>query len=96
MALTVRITTDDGQVEEIEFEPGAQISVSEGAKVEIVDSDGRPVELIAEGDDVVVTIAAQQLQIVVIDDISYDGSTQEETYTSRTSRCISRTRRVAR
>ena len=85
MALAIRIVAIDDhgneQVSEIELEPGAQLSVPVGAKVEIVDSDGRPIELIADGDDVVVTIPAERLPIVVIDGISHDGSTQEETYT---------------
>ena len=60
MALTVRITTHDAQgneqVNEMQLEPGAQVPVSEGDRVEIIDSEGWPIGIVAVGDNVVVTI----------------------------------------
>ena len=85
MALAIRIVSvddhGDEQVNELKLEPGAQISVPEGAKVEILDSEGRPVEIIADGDDVVVTIPPERHQVLVIDGISRDDRAEEETYT---------------
>ena len=76
--LTVRITSEDGTVRELELEPGAQIEVAEGDKVEILDSEGRPIEILADGDDVIVTIVAEAQQTVIIDGIVRGGGAAEE------------------
>ena len=76
--LTVRITSEDGTVRELKLEPGAQIEVAEGDKVEILDSEGRPIEILADGDNVIVTIMAEQQQTVIIDGIVRGGGGAEE------------------
>ena len=76
--LTVRITSEDGTVRELKLEPGAQIEVAEGDKVEILDSEGRPIEILADGDDVIVTIVAEAQQTVIIDGIVRGGGAAEE------------------
>ncbi|MCH8990405.1 MAG: hypothetical protein IIA44_01455, partial [Acidobacteria bacterium] len=76
--LTVRITSEDGTVRELKLEPGALIEVSEGDKVEIIDSDGRPIEILADGDNVIVTIVAEVQQTVIIDGIVRGGGGEEE------------------
>ena len=76
--LTVRITSEDGTVRELKLGPGAQIEVAEGDKVEILDSEGRPIEILADGDDVIVTIVAEAQQTVIIDGIVRGGGAAEE------------------
>lgn len=75
MALTVRITTHDAQgneqVNEMQLEPGAQVPVSEGDRVEIIDSEGWPIGIVADGDDVVVTILPETQLAVIIDGVTY-------------------------
>lgn len=75
MALTVRITTHDAQgneqVNEMQLEPGAQVPVSEGDGVEIIDSEGWPTGIVVKGDDVVVTILPETQLVVIIDGVTY-------------------------
>ncbi|MCH7889627.1 MAG: hypothetical protein IIA00_10180 [Proteobacteria bacterium] len=78
--LTVRITSEDGTVRELKLEPGTEIEVAEGDKVEILDSEGRPIEILADGDNVIVTIVAEQQQTVIIDGIVRGGGEEEEEF----------------
>ena len=80
MALKVRITSADGQVKEVVLDPGATLTILQGDKVEVVDSAGRPFEIAAEGDDVVLTLMGTSEQVVIIDGVRYGGAPQE-TYT---------------
>ncbi len=81
MELTVRITTQDAQgnewVNEMLLEPGAQVPVSEGDRVEIIDSDGWPIEIVVEGDDVAVSILPDTQLDVIIDGVTYGNGLQE-------------------
>ncbi len=80
MELTVRITTHDAQgnerVNEMLLEPGAQVPVSEGDRVEIIDSDGWPIEVVVEGDDVAVSIRPETQLDVIIDGVTYGNGLQ--------------------
>ena len=76
--LTVRITSEDGTVRELEIEPGTLIEVDEGDKVEVLDSEGRPIEILAEGDNVILTILAEVQQTVIIDGIVRGGGGEVE------------------
>ncbi len=80
MALKVRITSADGQVKEMVLDPGTTLRILEGDKVEVVDSAGRPFEIAAEGDDVVLTLMGASELSVIIDGVRYGGA-PEETYT---------------
>ena len=40
--------------------------------------EGRPIEILADGDDVIVTIVAEQQQTVIIDGIVRGGGAEEE------------------
>ena len=75
MTLTVRITTHDAQgnerVNEMQLEPGAQVPVSEGDGVEIIDSEGWPIGIAVEGDDVVVSILPETQLVAIIDGVTY-------------------------
>ena len=82
MALTVRITSEDGTVQELELESGAEIQISAGDSIEIVDSQGRPIEIAVDDfneNNVIVTILAPQgQQQVIIDGIVYGGAAGED------------------
>ena len=81
--LTVRITSEDGTVRELKLEPGAQIEVAEGDKVEVLDSEGRPIEISVDEDNennVKVTIVAEQQQTVIIDGIVRGGGAEAEEF----------------
>ena len=86
MALTVRITSEDGTVQELQLEPGAEIQISAGDSIAIVDSQGRPIEIAVDDDNennVIVTILAPQgQQQVIIDGIVYGGGAgADQTFT---------------
>ena len=82
MALTVQITSADGTVQELQLEPGAEIQISAGDSIAIVDSQGQPIEIAVDDDNennVIVTILAPQgQQQVIIDGIVYGGAAGED------------------
>ena len=68
------------EAREVVLEPGATLAVAEGDKIEVIDSAGRPIEIAAEGDDVVVTVLGATGQVVLIDGVRHGGA-PDQTFT---------------